>query len=111
MPVKLEDIAAQLASGYPGEDTAAVAAEFAEVLRIVLPALTEKGDAARRQGSGSAEGVWKAIRGDSEASFQAALNKIARLKVLYVASKFMNNKAVGTMVTQAALALAAGEEA
>ncbi len=109
MPVKLEDIAVHLASGYPNEDTSAVAAEFAEVLRIVLPALTEKAEAARRQGSGSAEEVWKAIRGDSEVSFQAALNKVARLKVLYVASKFMNNKVVGTMITQAALTLVAGE--
>lgn len=110
MPVSLLDIGAQLASGYPGEEVSAVATEFAEVLRIVLPTLAEKAEAARQQGSGSIEEVWKAIRGDSEASFQAALNRVARLKVLYVASKFMNNKAVGTMITQAALTLAAGEE-
>jgi len=79
-------------------------------LRIILPALTEKVDAARHRGGGSVEEAWKAIRGDSEASFQAALNTVARVKVLYVASKFMNNKAVGTMITQAALTLAAGEE-
>ncbi len=110
MPVKLEDIAAALASGYPDQDTAGVAAEFAEILRIVLPALTEKAGAARRQGSTSVEEVWKAIRGESEASFQAALDEVGRLRVLYVASKFMNNKAIGTMITQAALSVAGGEE-
>jgi len=110
VPVTLEDIAAQLASGYPGEDTAAVAVEFAEVLRIVLPALTERAGAARHQGEASVDEVWKAIRGDSEASFRAALSKVARMKVLYVASKFMNNKAIGTMITRAVLAQAAGGE-
>jgi plasmid stabilization system protein ParE len=110
MPVKLEDIAVQLASGYPSEDASAVAAEFVEALRIVLPALAEKAESARHRVGGSVEEVWEAIRGDAEASFQAALNRVARVKVLYVASKFMNNRAVGTMITQAALALAAGEE-
>ncbi|MDQ7849497.1 MAG: hypothetical protein RB148_04385 [Armatimonadota bacterium] len=106
----LEEIAAQLASGYPGEDSSAIAAEFAEVLRIVLPALTKRAVTARHQVDGSVDDVWKAIRGDAEASFRAALNRVSRVKVLHVASKFMNNKTIGTMITQAALTLAAGRE-
>lgn len=108
MPVKLEDIAWELASGYPDPDAAKVAAEFIEVLRIALPPLTAKAGAARQQGSGSVEEVWKTIRGEAEASFQAALNRGERMKVVYVTSKFMNNKTIGTMITEAALA--AGEE-
>lgn len=110
MPIKLKDIALELASGYPNQDTSKVATEFAEILRIVLPTLTEKVGAARQQGSGSVEEVWKAIREEAEASFQAALDQVERLKILYVASKFMNNKMIGTMITQAALTWAAGEE-
>lgn len=108
MPVKLEDIALELAVGYPSQDTSKVAAEFVEVLRIVLPTLTEKVGAARQQANGSVEEVWKAIRGEAEASFLAALDRLERVKVIYVASKFMNNKTIGTMITQ--VALAAGEE-
>jgi len=92
LPVKLEDIAAALASGYPDQDAAGVAAAFAEILRIVLPALTEKAGAAPRQGSTSVEEVRKAIRGESEAHSQAAPDEVGRLKVLYVASKFMNQQ-------------------
>jgi len=101
--MKLEDIALELASGYPDPDTAKVAAEFGEVLRIALPSLIEKTAAARQQGSGSVEEVWKAMRGEAEGSFQAALDRVERLKVVYVASKFMNNKAIGIMITEAAL--------
>jgi hypothetical protein len=43
--------------------------------------------------------------------FQAALAEAERLKVVYVASKFMNNRAVGTAITEVALALAEDEEA
>jgi hypothetical protein len=108
MPTKLEDIALELASGYPNQDISKVATEFAEILRIALPALTGKAGAARQQGSGSVEEAWKVIRGEAEAIFQAALGRVERMKVVYVTSKFMNNKAIGTMITQAALA--AGEE-
>jgi hypothetical protein len=107
MPVKLEDITHGLASGYPGQDTSKVASEFAEILKIVLPALSEKAGTARQRGGSSVEEVWKAIRGESEACFQAALDRAERLKVLYVASKFMNNKTIGTMITEAALAASA----
>jgi len=107
MPVKLEDIAYGLASGYPGQDTSKVASEFAEILRTVLLALSEKAGMARQLRSSSVEEVWKAIRGESEACFQAALDRTERLKVLYVASKFMNNRTIGTMITEAALAASA----
>lgn len=110
MPVRLEDVAADLAAGYPAQGAAETAPEFAEVLRIVLPALTEKARAARQQGSVSVEDVWKAIRSDSEPGFQAAVARVGRLKVLYVASKFMNNRAIGTVITQAALAMAIEKE-
>jgi len=110
MPVTSDEIAAHLASGYPSDDPPAVAAEFAQILKVALPALAEKAEAARLRGGGSAEEVWKAIRVDAEGSFRAALSGIARVKVLYVASKFMNNRAIGTMITQAALAGAAGGE-
>jgi hypothetical protein len=108
--VKVEEIARELASGYPNHDALRVTGEFVEILDAVLPALAEKTAGAREQGADSVEAVWKAIRDEAETVFQATLDRVERLKVVYVVSKFMNNRKIGTMITEAALVQAAGEE-
>lgn len=110
MSVNIDEIARELASGYPDHDALKVAREFAEILETAMPALAAKAAWAQDQGAGSAEAAWKAIRDEAETVFQPTLGRMERLKVVYVVSKFMNNKKIGTMITEAALDLAAGEE-
>jgi hypothetical protein len=38
--------------------------------------------------------------------FEEALEKVERVKVIFVASKFMNNKLIGEMITKQALEIA-----
>ncbi|MFQ6057632.1 MAG: hypothetical protein ACE5MB_01970 [Anaerolineae bacterium] len=106
----LDNIAEQLASGYLTEEPETVQREFLEILETVLPTLAERALATQRGGKGSVEEVWKEIRRGAEEDFQAALERVERLKVVYVASKFMNNKAIGTRITEVALALAKQKE-
>jgi len=103
---RIEEIARDLVSGYPTQEPERVQQELTQVLEVVLPALADKAASARRQGKDSVEEIWKALRSTAEEDFHRALAHVERLKVLYVASKFMNNKAVGTSITETALELA-----
>lgn len=99
----LAEIVQKLVGGYPGQDLQESQREFTRVLEIVLPALRKRVVNARQQGNDSAEDIWKTIRGGAEGEFEKALQQIDRLKVLYVTSKFMNNKSVGTAITEIVL--------
>ncbi len=107
----LAEITQELAVGYPTTDVEATQRELRLVLDITLITLAPKAQAARQAGRSSILEIWKAIRRDAEADFQPALAEVERLKVVYVASKFMNNKAVGTAIAEVALALAEKKEA
>lgn len=100
----LAEIIRELAAGYPAADVEATQRELRQVLDIALTTLSPKAQAARQAGQSSIQEIWKAIRSGAEADFQPALAEVERLKVVYVASKFMNNKAVGTAITEVALA-------
>lgn len=99
----LEEIAGDLASGYPTQDLEAAQQAVLRVLKAVLPALTRRAVAAREAGATSAEEVWKVIRREAEPDFQPVLTQVERPQVVYVASKFLNNRAIGTAVTEVAL--------
>lgn len=107
----LAEITLELVAGYPTADVEATQQELHRVLDVALITLAPKAQAARQAGQGSILEVWKAIRGEAEADFQPALAEVERLKVVYIASKFMNNRAVGTAITEVALALAEEKEA
>lgn len=106
----LASLAGKLAAGYPAETPEQVRRDFQRVLEAVLPALTSRVQAAQRAGRTSVEDVWKAMRQEAEEDFRAALGQVDRQKVIYVASKFLNNRAVGTAITAVALATAREQE-
>lgn len=106
----LSEIAEDLAAGYPTEDLRGIQQDFLGVLEIVLPLIAEKAEEAGRGGNEGVEEIWKALRGHAESDFQKALVQLDRLKVLYVTSKFMNNRKVGTAITELALELANTKE-
>jgi len=103
-------LAGKLAADYPGEPAENVRRDFEQVLAAVLPALAARARIAQQEGRASAEDVWEAIRQGAEEDFRAALGRVDRLKVIYVASKFLNNRAVGTAITEVALAMARKRE-
>lgn len=107
----LVEITWELAADYPAAEVEATQRELRRVLDVALITLTPKAQATRQAGQSSILEIWKAIRTDAEADFQPALAEVERLKVVYVASKFMNNRAVGTAITEIALALAEEKEA
>lgn len=106
----LTEIARELAAGYPNQDLQAIQREFTQILNIVLPTLSKKAYKVKHEGKNSTEEIWKEIRGGAEGDFDKALEHVARLKVIYIASKFMNNKTVGTAITETALKLAESRE-
>ena len=106
----LAEITLELVAGYPTADVEATQRELRRVLDVALITLTPKAQAIRQAGQSSILEIWKAIRTDAEADFQPALAEVERLKVVYIASKFMNNRAVGTAITELALALAEEKE-
>lgn len=97
-------------SGYPTDEPEKAQHEFTKILQAVLPALAERASRAQQAGGGSVEEVWEQIRGWGEEDFAKALQEADRLKVLYIVSKFMNNKAVGTWITDEALEFAKRKE-
>ncbi len=103
---EIEEIAAELASGYPDSDKARIAQEFQSVVKIVLPPLAERASLALNRGIDNITEMWQLIRADSERLFEEALLKVERVKVIFVASKFMNNKLIGEMITKRALEIA-----
>jgi hypothetical protein len=107
----LSEITQELAAGYPAADVEATQQALRRVLDVALTTLVPKAEAARRAGRSSILEVWKAIRGGAEVDFHPALAEAGRLKVVYMASKFMNNRAVGTAITEVALALVEEKEA
>jgi len=109
-PGDVASLAGKLAAGYPGEASEQLRRDFQQVLEAILPALTARAQTAQREGRTSVEEVWRAIRQEAEGDFHTALGHVDRLKVIYVASKFLNNRAVGTAITEVALARARGQE-
>lgn len=70
---------------------------------VALPSLALRVSSALTQSKEEVEEVWKAIREDSEELFAPALEQVARVKVIYVASKFANNKMIGELMTGLAM--------
>ncbi len=103
---ELAEISAALASEYPDSDKVKTAQEFQSVLETVLPALASRALPAIGQGVTNIGEAWQFIRADSEGLFGEALEKVDRVKVIFVASKFMNNKLIGETVTRQALEIA-----
>ena len=101
----LDEVGQALAAGYPSPDKERLTGELARVVEIVLPSLAGRASAALNQGKTELEEVWKAIREDSEELFAPAIKGIERVKVIYVASKFANNKGIGEQVTALAIDL------
>lgn len=100
---EFRELVQDLAAGYPGEDLEGNKRDIAQVLETVLPALAQEASDVKRGGKESPEEIWKTIRNMAESAFEKALQQSNRLKVLYVTSKFMNNKKVGTAITDIAL--------
>ena len=67
-------------------------------------------EAELREGKKEVEDIWKAIREDSEGVFASALGEVDRVKVIYVASKFANNKTIGELVIRLAIDQARGRK-
>lgn len=107
----LASIVQALTGGYPTADVEATQQELRQVLDVALITLAPKAQTVRQAGQSSVLEIWKAIRSDAEVDFQPALAEVERSKVIYVTSKFMNNRAVGTAITEVALALAEEKEA
>ena len=103
---ELAEIAAALASGYPGGDKVGTAQEFQSVVETVLPPLADRASLAIGRGIENVTETWQVVREDSEGLFEDALGKVDRVKVIFVASKFMNNKLIGEMITKQALEIA-----
>ena len=103
---ELEEIAAELASGYPSSDKTTIAQEFQNVVEMVLPLLAQRVSRARNRGLKDTTEMWEFIRKDSEKLFGGTLAQVARIKVIFVASKFLNNKLIGGMITKQAMEIA-----
>lgn len=103
---ELEEIAAELASGYPGNDKTRIAQEFQNVVEMVLPLLAQRVSLAGSRGLKNTTETWEFVRKDGEKLFAGALTQIDRVKVIFVASKFLNNKLIGEMITRQALEMA-----
>jgi len=103
---ELTEIVAELASGYPGGNKDKTSQEFQSVVEIVLPPLAHRASLAIGRGIENVTEAWQLIREDSEGLFEKALEKVDRIKVIFVASKFMNNKLIGEMITKQALEMA-----
>lgn len=101
----LEEVALVLAEGYPSPDMDLTGKQLARVVAVALPSLTSRAASALREGREGVEDIWKAIREDSEELFGPALREIERVKVIYVASKFANNKTIGSLMTRLAIDL------
>jgi predicted PP-loop superfamily ATPase len=100
---ELKRITAELAAGYPDSDKVKIAQEFQYVVTIVLPLLAQRVLRGRKKGLNNISEMWKFIKEDSERLFEGALSQIERVKVIFVVSKFMNNRHIGEMITEQAL--------
>lgn len=92
-----------LAEGYPSKDVTSTERELAKVVEVALSSLASRASSALNRGQEGVEEIWKAIREDSEELFAPALQEIERVKVIYVASKFANNKTIGELITRLAI--------
>ena len=99
-----------LAEGYPSPDADLTRRELTRVVELALPSLALRSSSAQSQGKEEVEEVWKAIREGSEESFAPAVGEIERVKVIYVASKFANNKVIGELITRLAIDLARSQK-
>ena len=103
---ELIKIAATLATEYPDSNKVKTSRTFRSVLEIVLPPLAQRASLALGKGMENITEIWQLVREDSEGLFERALEKVERVKVIFVASKFLNNKLIGEMVTKQAVELA-----
>lgn len=103
---ELTEITAALASDYPDSNKVKTSGEFQRVLEIVLPLLAGRASRTLGRGTTNITEAWELIREDSERLFEKALAGVERVKVIFVASKFMNNKLIGEMITKQAMELA-----
>ncbi len=106
----LEEVGLALAEGYPSKDSDLTRKELARVVEVVLPSLADRAFSALSQGKEGVEEVWKAIREDSKGLFAPALEEVERVKVIYVASKFANNRIVGEVLTKLAIDMARSQK-
>lgn len=105
------EIAAVLASEYlSSNNKVKTTQEFQSVVEIILPALARRAQSALDKGIRNTTQIWQLIREDSEGLFENALEKVDRVKVIFVASKFMNNKLIGEMITNQALEMTGNRE-
>lgn len=104
----LEEVGLALTEGYPAQDIESTRKELTRVVEMVLPALALRASSALNDEKKEVEEVWKFIREGSEQLFAPALKEkeIERVKVIYVASKFANNKFIGNLMTSLAIDLA-----
>ncbi len=102
----LAEIAAELVSGYPDSDKARTAEELQSVVEAILPPLAHRASLTIGRGIENITETWQNIREDSEGLFEKALAGVERVKVIFVASKFMNNKLIGEMITKQAMEIA-----
>jgi len=108
----LNQIVEDLASGYPDPDKAQVRQEFIAVIERLLPTLGRRALVIQKEtGLASFEEVWEAMQGPAEGDFAVDWKDIEPVKVLYVASKYLNNSYFGTHITQIALERVAEAEA
>ncbi len=103
---EIEEIVAALASGYPDSDKTRIAQEFQSVVEAILPPLAHRASLAIGRGIENITEAWQNTKEDSEGLFEEALKKVDRVKVIFVASKFMNNKLIGEMITKQAMEIA-----
>ncbi len=107
---ELEGITTELASGYPDSDKVKIAQEFQDVVVMVLPLLAKRVLLGRKQGLKNTSEMWAFIKEDSERLFEGALTQIERVKVIFVVSKFMNNRHIGETITEQAQEMAGQEK-
>lgn len=96
----LKEIAQNLSKDYPEGITED------EVLNIINDVLPRIGDRLKDLFPNSKPSVldgWNVIKEESEKLFEPLLSKYDMLKILYVASKFRNNKTIGTTIIEKGL--------
>lgn len=101
----LKDAVQALSKGYSEGITED---EVLSIINDVLPRIRDKLKELFPQDKPSGMDAWNAVREDAESLFEPLVAKHDMLKVLYVTSKFKNNKNIGTAITEEGLKEVAG---
>ncbi len=94
---RLNEIAKILSKDYPegiNED------EVVSMIKDVLPAIRDKLKKTFKDDKPSLLDGWNDVREDAEGMFEPLLSKYDMLKIVYIASKFKNNKNIGTAIVE-----------